>query len=437
MRSSLRRPYFWAVLGAGAAAPAIWSLAWRGAGTAPPWLALVLFGMGAAAMHFQLNLGPRLKVNVDTAVHFAALLVYGPVEGTLIVVASKLIGGVSLMVRSGNVPGRRMQTLRAAAFNSAVMSIAVSLAGAVYFSVTPHLVPATLVRMQDVWAVPAAAATMYLANSWLVSVMVSLQLGKRPLDVWLAGQRLAALQFAGLFLVGVVMAATAVGHPWLTAVLALPALIIYVSIKRGVQLAEQTVAAVEAMADIVDRRDRYTFDHSRRVAEYSTLIGRSLGLRGQDLETLRLAARVHDLGKVGVPDSVLSKPTRLDPGEEALMRAHVEVGYEILSRFPEYQVGRDLILAHHERYDGGGYPKKVTGRTLPVLAQVLPVADALDAMTSDRPYRSAMSLDQALRVLEHGRGTQWNPEVVDALLRAMGAPRSSPAEARVGRTVTV
>ena len=435
MRSSLRRPYYWAVVAGGAAAPALWTLAWHGHNEAPAWLAAVMVVMGAAAMHFELNLGPRLKVSVGTAIYFASLLIFGPVTGTLIVVASKLAGGVTQIPRRGKVPGRPLQTLRAAVFNSAVMSIATAVAGAVYFSLTPHLTPATLDRLSDVYAVPAAAVTMYMVNSWIVSVMVALQLGKRAQDVWLAGQRLAALQFAGLFLVGIVMAATAVGHPLLTGVLALPALIIYISIKRGVQLEEQTIAAVEAMADVVDRRDRYTYDHSRRVAEYAVLIARTLGIKGQDLETLRLAARVHDLGKVGVPDAVLTKPTVLDPSEEALMRSHVLVGYEILSRFPEYSSGRDLILTHHERYDGMGYPRRVAGRDLPLLAQILPVADSLDAMTSDRPYRSAMTLEQAVRVLEHGGGTQWNPQVVGALMTAMGVePRTVPGV--VSRPVT-
>jgi putative nucleotidyltransferase with HDIG domain len=271
------------------------------------------------------------------------------------------------------------------------------------------------------------AAAMYALNAGLVVTAVGLHSGRSPLELLLSTRHVAALQSAGLFLVGVIAAAGTATYPWMPIVMVLPAAIIYVSLKRGIQLAEQTVTAVERMADVVDRRDPNTYQHSMRVAGYAVQIGRRLGLNPDQLQLLRLAARVHDLGKVGVPDAVLLKPRELTPDEWAEMERHPQIGYEILSEFSEYGRVKDLVLTHHERYDGQGYPNRVEGRRLPLLAQIIPVADAFDAMTSARPYRGPMSVADAAGVLRRGAGTQWNPAVVEAAVAALQKQRAAPA----------
>jgi len=134
----------------------------------------------------------------------------------------------------------------------------------------------------------------------------------------------------------VIAAAGTATYPWVPLVMVLPAAIIYISLKRSLQLAEQTIHAVERMADVVDRRDPYTYQHSIRVAQYSVQIGRRLGLNPDQVRVLGLAARVHDLGKVGVPDAVLLKPGQLTPEEWAEMERHPQIGCEILTEFAEY-----------------------------------------------------------------------------------------------------
>ena len=128
---------------------------------------------------------------------------------------------------------------------------------------------------------------------------------------------------------------------------------------------EQTIAAVESMADVVDRRDPYTFQHSQSVAVNAVLIARQLHLPDREVELIRIAARVHDLGKIAVPDEVLHKQGRLTAPEFALMKKHPETGVEILAKFPEYRRGRELVLAHHERIDGLGYPAASPARRSP------------------------------------------------------------------------
>jgi putative nucleotidyltransferase with HDIG domain len=209
------------------------------------------------------------------------------------------------------------------------------------------------------------------------------------------------------------------GRPWLALVMMIPVAAIQVALTRSVQLKEQTVAAVEAMADVVDRRDPYTYEHSQSVAGHAVRTARQMKLPDKEIELIRLAARVHDLGKIAIPDEVLHKQGRLTTAEFELMKKHPETGAEILAKFPEYKRGRELVLAHHERIDGLGYPRGLAGAAIALGARIIAVADSWDAMTSDRPYRKALDAEVALGELQRGRGTQWDAEVVDAFAQTL------------------
>ncbi len=395
-----------------------WTQAWRGPLTTTPadfGLMAILVVLATVAAYFPLQLTPRYKVDVSIAVVFAFLLLFGVPVAMALTGISLLLGETPMVLRRNPATGKRLRTPRSVLFNTGQFVMAVGLGGVAYYSLLPHQAPAPLERPENLWAIPLTAATIYLANSLLVAGMIGLQTGRGLLEVWLPGRRLDVLQFAGLFLIGLVTALTASQYPWAPLLLALPTAIIYLSLKRTLQLLQQTVSAVEAMADTVDMRDCYTFEHSKRVAEYAERIARRMGLPGEEIETIRLVARVHDLGKIGVPDHVLLKPDKLTPEEWRLMERHPEIGCEILARFPEYRQGKELVLAHHERFDGRGYPRGLRGDQIPLGAQIIAVADALDAMTSDRPYRQALTLDQALAELRRGKGVQWHPAVVEAL----------------------
>src|SRR5947209_909384 len=179
------------------------------------------------------------------------------------------------------------------------------------------------------------------------------------------------------------------------------------------------------LAGGVDRRDPYTFQHSQSVADHSVRTARRLGLPDREVEVIRLAARVHDLGKIAIPDEVLHKAGRLTAAEFELMKKHPETGAEILAKFPAYRHGRELVLAHHERIDGLGYPRGLAGAAIALGARIIAVADSWDAMTSDRPYRKALEAEVALGELLRGRGTQWDASVVDAFAESL--PGAIPA----------
>lgn len=165
-------------------------------------------------------------------------------------------------------------------------------------------------------------------------------------------------------------------------------------------------------------RDPETGAHIQRMAHYSEIIARGLDLDDASCRLLLKAAPMHDVGKIGIPDYILLKPGRLTPQEFEVMKRHAELGYELLkdSGSEILQAGAEIALSHHEKYDGSGYPKGLKGHAIPLFGRIVAVADVFDALTSERPYKKAWSLDDALRFLENGRGAHFDPLCVEALL---------------------
>ncbi|KEO85032.1 HD-GYP domain-containing protein [Tumebacillus flagellatus] len=183
-----------------------------------------------------------------------------------------------------------------------------------------------------------------------------------------------------------------------------------------------------AFASSLEKRDPYTAGHSERVAQYAVEIAGELGLSDDDLKVIHLGGLLHDIGKIGIPDYVLNKPDRLTSEEYDIMKQHPVIGEELLRRvyttselLDESRRERmlEIVLFHHERPDGKGYPHGLTEEQIPLYAKITAVADAYDAMTSNRAYRNAMSSEQASRILLSGRGTQFWPPAVDAFLAAL------------------
>jgi len=180
------------------------------------------------------------------------------------------------------------------------------------------------------------------------------------------------------------------------------------------------VATIISLAEALDLRDAGTADHSQTVGRYSALTARELGLDPRRAGRVRLAGVLHDVGKVGLPDSVLRKPGPLTDEEWAEMRRHPEIGARILSS-GEFDDIRPWVLAHHERPDGEGYPVGLAGDEIPLEARIVAVADAYEAMTADRVYRPALGAEEAREELLRDAGTQFDERVVDAFLSAVRA----------------
>lgn len=184
------------------------------------------------------------------------------------------------------------------------------------------------------------------------------------------------------------------------------------------ELKETFYGTAEALAETIEKRDPYTGGHTKRVMNYSLAIGKVLGLSKDSLEKLKLAAILHDIGKIGIRDDILLKKGGLEPDEFEKMNMHPRYGSEILSHVKQLQDVIPGVRFHHEKYDGSGYPDHLKGNNIPLIARIIAVADTFDAITTNRPYRNAQSKEQAFEELRRSTGTQLDTEVVNAFFNA-------------------
>jgi HD domain len=275
------------------------------------------------------------------------------------------------------------------------------------------------------------AVVLFLGDAVSVSFQIAYMSGEPPWRILLAIIREGGPAESVQYLIGLLGALAAFQEIWALVLLALPTAIAYLAFKNIKEMQSGTRQVLESMADTVDMRDPYTGGHSRRVAAKCVELLTQLGIFGPEVDLIVAAARVHDIGKIAIPDEILKKPGRLTQDEKAIMQTHSERGAELLARYPDFARGVGIVRHHHERWDGKGYPSRVGGLDIPFGARVLAVVDGFDAMTTDRPYRKAMTVEQAAMVLGQERGRQWDPTIVDAFLRTIAhqlgeeAPTSS------------
>ena len=418
MKTTLRaRAFHWSLVVLALISLDYWIANWRGTGSASLVIVSALLVLTVLAIQEPLSFTPRHRVSMVPAVTFATMLLC-PMPVALIVVATgQAIGGMLLRLRRRrSLRGRSWRAVDVL-FQTSRLTLATAAGGFAYYLFVPHLTPAPQGVLANIWALPLAAVVMNLVDTVTEAVMTGLQVRQNPARVWLGNRNNEALQPIALYLIGLLGALTSAHYQWALLVVLASGGLLYMAVRRtiGKVLFEQTISAVQAMADTVDMRDHYTFEHSKRVTEYAVRVAQRLELAEDEVELIRMAARVHDLGKIGIPDQVLLKEGGLTEEEWATMQQHPKYGYDILGKFPEYRRGRDLVLYHHERFDGRGYPHGLDGSQIPIGAQIIAVADSLDAMTTDRPYRKALYIEQALAEFSKGKGSQWNPEVVGAL----------------------
>jgi HD-GYP domain-containing protein (c-di-GMP phosphodiesterase class II) len=200
---------------------------------------------------------------------------------------------------------------------------------------------------------------------------------------------------------------------------------------------EFLASVVRALTSAIDAKDPYTCGHSDRVARISVRLAQQLGCDLQTVQTMYMAGLVHDIGKIGIADSVLRKPGRLTEAEFEHIKLHPELGYKILRDIKQLSDVLPVVLHHHEQWDGRGYPHGLAGEQIPRLARICAVADAYDAMSSDRPYRKGMPEEKVVRIFREGAGSQWDAEVVDAFLRVLNDIRRIGQHERAGLSLDV
>jgi putative nucleotidyltransferase with HDIG domain len=331
------------------------------------------------------------RFRLACAVQIAAVIVLGPWAGALIAAAGVVAGGLF-----------RASAFRGLAFAASSYAIA-ACAGGLAFEVAGGEV-GSLLLLEDLIALVALALTYLTVRAVLLDVVRARE-NFDPRLVASAGE-------AGL---GATLALLAIGHPWNVLVLVPVAIAVHHVQSQLKNVQRETLRALETFANIVDERDPSTYRHSLRVAGYVDSLARALHLPFSDIDRLRWAGRLHDLGKVAVDASLLRKRGSLDGTEWAAMRRHPRLSARLLQRFEFVAAQARAVELHHERMDGRGY-YGVGGNDLPLASHFLIVADSFDAMTTDRPYRPGLSREDALMEIERHAGTQFHPGVAKAFV---------------------
>jgi diguanylate cyclase (GGDEF)-like protein/putative nucleotidyltransferase with HDIG domain len=418
--SSTARSYVTAVIAAGAV---VFVVCLPLARVDSPLLFLALLALSSATAVLKVHL-PLLSssstMSVSYAIDFASLLLLGP-HGTMIVAAASAFSQCHLSTRSRTPVHRTL-------FSMAALVLAVEGAGLAFnlFSAGPVSGFSTMAE-----PLMAAALVYFVVNTVLVAGAIALSTGDGFATTW----RQNFLWSAPSYFVGAGSAALAVwviskaGY-WMAPLTFAPIYLTYRTYKvymgriedeqRHVQqTSDLHLATIEALARAIDAKDQTTQSHIRRVQVYAAGLARAAGLSADEIQGVKTAALLHDIGKLAVPEHVLSKPGPLTQEEFQKVRIHPQVGAEIIAAVPFPYPVAPLILSHHERWDGKGYPNGLAGETIPIGARILTIVDYYDAVTTERPYHRALSADSAVGMMKHEAGRALDPTLVAIFIKIL------------------
>jgi hypothetical protein len=441
MKKILADVYIFAVVATGATCLAAASLGVKVA-SLDPLMFVLLLGLAAAAQRNPVMLFRSSSISMAFAIKVAAYVLFG--------VGIAL--WVNVVVAAVNAFTPKPKPVRKAAFNFGQLSVSTTLAATTYGLVGGKTAPTDLTS--TVIAVAISAAVYFLANSTFTAAVIALTSDARFSDVWkqnfswmpvnyiataVNGAALAlAYQALGIF--GAAVFVLPLGVAWYSFKL-------YVSRSNDVRaenakltelnrlfgqsnahLAEAHISIVGALLGSLEAKSATGTAHLAATIYRSVAVAKRLGLENMAVESVQLGALFHDLGKIAISDAILQKPDRLTDIEWGEIRAHPIIGASLLAQMPELDHIRPIILAHHERFDGRGYPNGLKGDAIPRAAQIIAVADAYEAMTTPRPYRRAVTPDAAVAELRACSGTQFDPKVVEAFIGELNVAPTSELE---------
>jgi hypothetical protein len=366
------------------------------------------------ASSFPVKLSDGVYVAVSTAPIMAAAVLGGPTAAAWVAV----LGSTDLREIRGQVVWYGVLANHAALALPAVLG-ALAIQG----------LRGTSEPLQELLATLAGTVVYFLVNLAFVSLIVLFRAG-RPIREFLAraetsniwGNLVTLAPLA--WLMARLYEIPGLGW-WTTLLFGLPLFMTRLAYQRFVEMREMFTQTIGALAEAVDKRDPFTSKHSQRVRSISVDIGREMRVSAAELEALEWGGLLHDVGKIGVPDSILLKQGKLTREERIRMNAHPVLGAQIIGPVQRLAPELPVIRHHHEWYNGSGYPDRLMGDEIPKLARILHVADAFEAMTADRPYRKALSMDQALAELRKFAGVQFDPEIVDAFVKTTWAEEAN------------
>jgi diguanylate cyclase (GGDEF)-like protein/putative nucleotidyltransferase with HDIG domain len=387
----------------------------------PLFAALLLLSSLASAFKVSLPLASSgSTMSVSYAVDFASLLLLGPDE-TMLVAAASAWSQCTIRTEARTPVYRTL-------FSMASLILTVKAAGVAYFALGGSAPGAVLSPFEIAKPLVGAATTYFVFNTAFIATAIGLSTEQSVLRVWNENFLWSAPSyFFGAFAAAIAAAIVGRGGYWMALLTAAPVYLIYRTYKVYMgriqdqqchvrQVSDLHLATIEALALAIDAKDQTAQSHIRRVQVYAAGIARALGMSDNEIQGVKTAALLHDIGKLAVPEHILSKPGPLTQEEFQKIRIHPQVGAEIISGVPFPYPVAPLILSHHERFDGKGYPSGLKGEEIPLGARILSVVDYFDALMSERPYHKAMELEAALGLLKQEAGKALDPRVVNTFV---------------------
>ncbi len=377
------------------------------------WLVLVFFiALSAFAEFIPVELPGGGSITIGFPIDFVAILVYGPALAMLISASGALIGEIV----------ERKISWNKIVFDASQYALSAGIAGMAYQALGGVVGATNLTR----YIVPAliCAFTYYLINSSLFMIVISLAEEISILSVWKNRIRGIIVTYIALAPIGFVMAMVYVSIGiWGIILFFFPLILARRSFELYTKMRKMYLETIRALAAAIDAKDPYTKGHSERVAQTSVALARELNLPEGEIDNIEYAALLHDIGKIGVDERILGKDDGLTGEEFKKIKEHTIMGANIIRPVEFLKDSYKIIYHHHERYDGDGYPDGLKGEDIPISSRIIAVADAYDAMGSDRPYRKKLKQDKIMKELTEQSGKQFDPEVVKALLSVLSRER--------------
>jgi len=344
------------------------------------------------------------SIYASSPIDLAGIMLFGPA-------VMVLVESVATIITEGILQRRPLIKV---VFNVPLLALTVGVSGIVYRSF------GSLGSLESpLFLIPLAAAGVvyYLFNTWSVALVIALKDMRNPLHVWKQNYMWNFFHILAFAPVGAVIALLyAKSGIWTIALFIIPLFLARYSFQLYLDMRETHINTIAALTSALDASDPFTHGHSFRVSRYALRIARKIGLSSRDLEMLEYAALLHDIGKISVQNDILLKVGPLTEEEWKVLRAHPNIGADIVEQLKFLKEASEVIRCHHERPDGSGYPRGMRDNEIPIGAHILNVVDAFDAMTSDRPYRKALPIERVVEELETYKGTQFHDRVTDLLL---------------------
>jgi hypothetical protein len=369
-------------------------------------LGLCLLALAASSLR---SVHTQRQIELVSVVLVAVYVIAGPAAAVVVAAAGSLIQAPAPAIKRIFNSAQRILSAAGAAVAYAVADGPV---GAEVFDQVPQALVATA----------AASAALPVVNALLVSMVLFLERGPNSVGEFLKHVvRTTALPVLGYGLLGLAMAVVWVGGLNIFAgVLILgPLVVVRWALSQYEAERKAQAATMRAFIQVIETKDLYTRGHSERVSEGVGMVGRHLRLNADRLSALEHAGLLHDVGKVGVPTSIIQKAGRLDDSEMDAIRLHPARGVELIGNIPFLEEVKSAVLHHHEKYDGTGYPAGLAGRNIPYFARIIGVVDAFDSLTSTRSYRPARGVEESLEILLEDRYTHFDPEIVDTFVEVI------------------